>query len=263
MIGHAVACYGAADRYLGMLAATLGDRGRAGGHFEAALSVDRRDGRGHVDRTHGATSTPRLLRATGARTTRGAAASCSPRPRGSPSGSAWRRCSRACEPPGGAGRGAVPRACPREVEILRLVARGLSNREIGTDALDQRAHRRQPHAQHPAKDGRRESHRGRGVRPRHGLIAGEGIGRHAALHRRTRLRRAARSDERRRAPDRGGERRRGRRRWLFSFLSADRERSYCLYEAPSPDEILAAAKRNKIPADAIVEVNRLTPSLVT
>ena len=25
MIGHLVACYGAADRYLGMLAATLGD----------------------------------------------------------------------------------------------------------------------------------------------------------------------------------------------------------------------------------------------
>ena len=23
-------------------------------------------------------------------------------------------------------------------------------------------------------------------------------------------------------------------RWLFSFLSADKRRSYCLYEAPSP-----------------------------
>ena len=51
--------------------------------------------------------------------------------------------------------------------------------------------------------------------------------------------------------------------WLFSFLSADRKRSYCPDEAPSPDEILAAAKRNHIPADAIVEVNRLTPSLVS
>ncbi len=27
-------------------------------------------------------------------------------------------------------------------------------------------------------------------------------------------------------------------RWLFSFLSADRRRTYCLYEAPSPDAIL-------------------------
>src|SRR5215217_2579267 len=32
-------------------------------------------------------------------------------------------------------------------------------------------------------------------------------------------------------------------RWLFSFLSADRRQSYCLYEAPSPDEIVAAARR--------------------
>ena len=31
-------------------------------------------------------------------------------------------------------------------------------------------------------------------------------------------------------------------RWLFSFLSADRRRSYCLYEAPSPDAIMAAAR---------------------
>ena len=51
-------------------------------------------------------------------------------------------------------------------------------------------------------------------------------------------------------------------KWLFSFLSADKRRSYCLYEAPSPDEILAAAKRNHIPADMIVEVSRLQPELV-
>jgi hypothetical protein len=47
-------------------------------------------------------------------------------------------------------------------------------------------------------------------------------------------------------------------RWLFSFLSADRRRSYCLYEAPSPDTILAAAKRAGVPADAIVEVDRVS-----
>jgi hypothetical protein len=43
-------------------------------------------------------------------------------------------------------------------------------------------------------------------------------------------------------------------RWLFSFLSADRRRSYCLYEAPSADAIVAAARRSDIPADAVVEV---------
>ena len=46
--------------------------------------------------------------------------------------------------------------------------------------------------------------------------------------------------------------------WLFSFLSADRHRSYCLYEAPDPDAIVAAARRAGIPADEITEVSRIT-----
>jgi hypothetical protein len=50
-------------------------------------------------------------------------------------------------------------------------------------------------------------------------------------------------------------------RWLFSFLSADKRRSYCLYEAPSPDMIVAAAKRVGIPADAVVEVNRISADM--
>ena len=50
--------------------------------------------------------------------------------------------------------------------------------------------------------------------------------------------------------------------WLFSFLSADRRQSYCLYEAPSPDELVAAARRAGIPADVIVEVGRISPEAV-
>jgi hypothetical protein len=46
--------------------------------------------------------------------------------------------------------------------------------------------------------------------------------------------------------------------WLFSFLSADRHRTYCLYEAPSPDAIITAARRAGIPADVVTEVNRIT-----
>ncbi len=46
--------------------------------------------------------------------------------------------------------------------------------------------------------------------------------------------------------------------WLFSFLSADRHRSYCLYEAPSPDAIITAARRAGIPADVVTEVSRVT-----
>jgi hypothetical protein len=48
-------------------------------------------------------------------------------------------------------------------------------------------------------------------------------------------------------------------RWLFSFLSADRRRTYCLYEAPSPDAIMAAARRANVPADQIVEVGPAVP----
>jgi hypothetical protein len=43
-------------------------------------------------------------------------------------------------------------------------------------------------------------------------------------------------------------------RWLFSFLSADRRRTYCLYEAPSAAAIMSAARRGNIPADEVVEV---------
>jgi Protein of unknown function (DUF4242) len=50
-------------------------------------------------------------------------------------------------------------------------------------------------------------------------------------------------------------------RWLFSFLSADRRRTYCLYEAPSPEAIMAAGRRASIPADAIVEVGPAAPEL--
>ena len=50
--------------------------------------------------------------------------------------------------------------------------------------------------------------------------------------------------------------------WLFSFLSADRRRSYCLYEAPSPDQIIAAAKRANVPVDQVVEVSKFQPELL-
>jgi hypothetical protein len=50
--------------------------------------------------------------------------------------------------------------------------------------------------------------------------------------------------------------------WLFSFLSADRRQSYCLYEAPSPEEIMAAARRANIPADVIVEVDQVSADML-
>lgn len=44
--------------------------------------------------------------------------------------------------------------------------------------------------------------------------------------------------------------------WLFSFLSADKRKSYCLYEATDPEAIRDAARRANVPADVIVEVSQ-------
>jgi len=49
--------------------------------------------------------------------------------------------------------------------------------------------------------------------------------------------------------------------WLYSFLSADRRRTYCLYEGPSPEHIRRAAARAGLPVDLIVEVtNKVEPA---
>ncbi len=45
--------------------------------------------------------------------------------------------------------------------------------------------------------------------------------------------------------------------WLISFLSADKKKSYCLYEASNPDAIREAAKRAGVPADSVIEVGEL------
>ena len=47
--------------------------------------------------------------------------------------------------------------------------------------------------------------------------------------------------------------------WLFSFLSADKKKTYCLYEAPSAEAIREAARRLNIPADVIIEVGEVRP----
>jgi hypothetical protein len=49
--------------------------------------------------------------------------------------------------------------------------------------------------------------------------------------------------------------------WLFSFLSADKKKTYCLYEAPSAEAIREAARRANVPADVIVEVGELRPEM--
>ena len=48
-------------------------------------------------------------------------------------------------------------------------------------------------------------------------------------------------------------------RWIYSFLSADRKKSYCLYEAPNAEAIREAAARAGMPADVIVAVEQFIP----
>ena len=130
-IGHGVACYGSADRYLGMVAAVSGEHSLARAHLETAVEIDRGMGawtwlahsqyelgrlllkgpdsdpaRGHellqdAGTLAGRIGMPPLLHRI--RTEGGAIV-----PRRSPDG-----------------------LSPRELQILQLVARGMSNREIG------------------------------------------------------------------------------------------------------------------------------------
>jgi DNA-binding CsgD family transcriptional regulator len=131
MIGHLVSCYGAVDRYLGMLAATLGETDRAIGHFELALELNRRMGAATWT-AHTAYEYGRFLLGRG-RGDRGEAAALL--------GEAASLARRVGMPAllaridalgaSTAGAGLPDGLSPREVQILGLVARGLSNREIG------------------------------------------------------------------------------------------------------------------------------------
>lgn len=52
-------------------------------------------------------------------------------------------------------------------------------------------------------------------------------------------------------------------KWLYSFLSADKRKTYCLYEAESGDAIREAARRAGLPADIVIEIGgELRPELL-
>jgi DNA-binding CsgD family transcriptional regulator/tetratricopeptide (TPR) repeat protein len=133
MISHLVACYGAADRYLGMLAATLGEPGLAEEHFERAMEQNKRMGAStwlaHTGYEYG-----RFLLRRGPRV-RDRAQSLL----GEAAGLAEQigmegllgKIRLLGVPPSVAG---LPGGLsPREAQILKLVATGLSNREIGEE----------------------------------------------------------------------------------------------------------------------------------
>src|SRR4051794_25922048 len=47
--------------------------------------------------------------------------------------------------------------------------------------------------------------------------------------------------------------------WVHSYVSEDREKAFCVYDAPSPEAIRRTAARNHLPLDCITEVRVLDP----
>jgi hypothetical protein len=47
--------------------------------------------------------------------------------------------------------------------------------------------------------------------------------------------------------------------WVHSYVTSDKTKTFCIYDAPSPEAIRAAADRNELPVDAITEVRVLDP----
>jgi hypothetical protein len=47
--------------------------------------------------------------------------------------------------------------------------------------------------------------------------------------------------------------------WVHSYVAPDRKRSFCIYDAPTPEAVRRAAQRNGLPIDRITEVRVLDP----
>jgi len=50
--------------------------------------------------------------------------------------------------------------------------------------------------------------------------------------------------------------------WVYSFLSSDKRKTYCLYEAESEEAIREAARLADLPADVIVPVGKIDPAVI-
>src|SRR5215467_13927081 len=47
--------------------------------------------------------------------------------------------------------------------------------------------------------------------------------------------------------------------WIHSYVTPDKKKTFCIYDAPSPEAIRKAARKNHLPIDQITEVSVLDP----
>jgi hypothetical protein len=47
--------------------------------------------------------------------------------------------------------------------------------------------------------------------------------------------------------------------WVHSYVSDDKRRTYCIYDAPTPEAIRATASANSLPVERITAVSVLDP----
>ncbi|MDF0596757.1 DUF4242 domain-containing protein [Psychromarinibacter halotolerans] len=47
--------------------------------------------------------------------------------------------------------------------------------------------------------------------------------------------------------------------WVHSYVSGDKQKTFCIYDAPTPEAVRTAAQKNGLPVDHITEVRVLDP----
>jgi hypothetical protein len=47
--------------------------------------------------------------------------------------------------------------------------------------------------------------------------------------------------------------------WVHSYVSDDKRKTFCIYDAPSPEAVRKTADRNSLPVDQITQVSVLDP----
>ncbi len=47
--------------------------------------------------------------------------------------------------------------------------------------------------------------------------------------------------------------------WVHSYVTEDKQKTFCIYDAPSPEAIRKTAGKNSLPVDRITQVSVLDP----